>query len=563
MFNCLVYILFFCFLFSEDVLFSVGDRSIYKYDFFQQIPFGEWSSLDSLSRSDFENSFLSKELSYIESLDLGLNYHSDNFIKLQQRHRQLLINNTYEHLVAHPMIESRALALAEKNILDQVLVHHILVGYDGCKLSGVFDKSQDDALAFATKLQQEFLGSTRGVDSDSLFSVFSSFAIKNSDDPSVENNAGLIGWVSWGRVMPAFQEVAFSLAPLALSAPVLTPFGYHLILVQEKKPSDYFYYNPLVLKDLSKKLCLQSLSFDSLKQRSQAFDSLLLFDGGFKIKENVVDSLLLVVNQKYSEGLRGNKSSYLQWFKEKNLKEVLFVFKGGGFGVGWFLNELASVPSTRVPSLRSAEDFVSLLKSVVLQKEAVLLGNKNKVHLSPFFKQEYLKHEKNILYNEYVSFLINSLPPVDSLVVEKKYSKGTFRGDYIKPRSVVYSEIKTKTREEIDAAYNLYLSLDDFDFVLKEFGGDIKNPVSLGRGGPLATTAFDLKVGEVSSPIENANKTFSLIRVESFVEEEPFTLDKVYKQIERQIKKSLQDSIKNNLVYNLKNKYGVLPLNIK
>ena len=45
---------------------------------------------------------------------------------------------------------------------------------------------------------------------------------------------------------------------------------------------------------------------------------------------------------------------------------------------------------------------------------------------------------------------------------------GTFSGNYIKPRSVVYSEIKTKTREEIDAAYNLYLSLNDFDFVLNQ-----------------------------------------------------------------------------------------------
>ena len=63
----------------------------------------------------------------------------------------------------------------------------------------------------------------------------------------------------------------------------------------------------------------------------------------------------------------------------------------------------------------------------------------------------------------------------------------------------------------------------------------LKTPFLWVGGGPLATAAFNMGVGEVSSPVENANKTFSLVRVESFIEEEPFTLEKVYKQIERKI----------------------------
>ena len=57
-----------------------------------------------------------------------------------------------------------------------------------------------------------------------------------------------------------------------------------------------------------------------------------------------------------------------------------------------------------------------------------------------------------------------------------------------------------------------------------------------------------MKEGEISAPIENRNKTFSLIRVERFVEPEPFSLDKVYNQIERKIIKEKQDSIKFNLL---------------
>ena len=66
-----------------------------------------------------------------------------------------------------------------------------------------------------------------------------------------------------------------------------------------------------------------------------------------------------------------------------------------------------------------------------------------------------------------------------------------------------------------------------------------------------------MKPGEVSSPIENRNKTFSLIRIEKFIKEEPFSIDKVYSQIERKLIKEKQDSIKFNLLKNLKKKHSV------
>ena len=71
-----------------------------------------------------------------------------------------------------------------------------------------------------------------------------------------------------------------------------------------------------------------------------------------------------------------------------------------------------------------------------------------------------------------------------------------------------------------------------------------------------------MSVGEVSAPIENRNKTFSLIRIEKFIKPEPFSLEKVYNQIERKIIKEKQDSIKFNLLKNLKNKYNIKGFNL-
>ena len=220
------------------------------------------------------------------------------------------------------------------------------------------------------------------------------------------------------------------------------------------------------------------------------------------------------------------------------------------------------MPATRVPSIKTEEDLLSLLKSFILQKAVLLKAETENISSQYAYQKEFLKHKKNILQKEYSSFLLNSIKKPDTLEVSKLYDKGVYKGDYIKPKSVVYSEIKTSSEDKINKAYNHFLSEKDFDKTLKLFNGTVKNPVSEGSGGPLSLTAFSMSVGEVSAPIENRNKTFSLIRIEKFIEPEPFSLEKVYNQIERKIIKEKQDSIKFNLLKNLKNKYSIKDFNL-
>ncbi|MBD5626089.1 MAG: peptidylprolyl isomerase [Desulfovibrio sp.] len=47
---------------------------------------------------------------------------------------------------------------------------------------------------------------------------------------------GELGWITRGRTVPAFEEAAFALEPGTVSEPVRSPFGFHLILVEEKNP---------------------------------------------------------------------------------------------------------------------------------------------------------------------------------------------------------------------------------------------------------------------------------------------------------------------------------------
>lgn len=62
---------------------------------------------------------------------------------------------------------------------------------------------------------------------------FAELAKTESADPGSADKGGELGWVSRGMMVDAFEKAAFELPKGAISQPVQSPFGYHIIQVED------------------------------------------------------------------------------------------------------------------------------------------------------------------------------------------------------------------------------------------------------------------------------------------------------------------------------------------
>ncbi len=64
---------------------------------------------------------------------------------------------------------------------------------------------------------------------------FAELAKEHSTDPTAKENGGELGYFQKGEMVPEFEAAAFSLEIGKISEPVKSSFGYHIIIVEDKR----------------------------------------------------------------------------------------------------------------------------------------------------------------------------------------------------------------------------------------------------------------------------------------------------------------------------------------
>ncbi|MGI8988850.1 MAG: peptidylprolyl isomerase, partial [Bryobacteraceae bacterium] len=134
-----------------------------------------------------------------------------------------------------------------KSEYEQVKARHILIRAKGSPSpasSGGKELTDEEALAKARDIRQKLVA---GAD-------FAELAKTQSDDTGSGANGGDLGFFKHGQMVPPFEQAAFSLPIGQISEPIKTPFGYHIIKVEQKESKTFDEVRPEIEKKLRPEL---------------------------------------------------------------------------------------------------------------------------------------------------------------------------------------------------------------------------------------------------------------------------------------------------------------------
>lgn len=166
-------------------------------------------------KKDFLKELIKEELLFLEAKKQGINKEAEVVAKLEEFERMTLIN-----LLLKKEIEEKGTPSNEEireyydknpegfKIGFRIRAKHILV------------ETKEEAEDILKRIQKG--------------ASFSNLAKELSKDSGSAKNGGDLGFFGSGMMLPEFEKVAFNLKIGAISNPVKTQFGYHIIQVTEK-----------------------------------------------------------------------------------------------------------------------------------------------------------------------------------------------------------------------------------------------------------------------------------------------------------------------------------------
>lgn len=141
--------------------------------------------------------------------------------------------------------ESYEAALAQSNLTEDMLKTNIRFSLLQEKATKDVDVTDEEIQSYYDQSSQELNARHILVEDEALAKElveklkagedFATLAKENSTDTGSAEKGGDLGWFSTGTMVPAFNDAAYALEIDAISEPVQSDFGYHIIQVLDKR----------------------------------------------------------------------------------------------------------------------------------------------------------------------------------------------------------------------------------------------------------------------------------------------------------------------------------------
>ena len=222
----------------DTVVLTIGDEKITAADLdrlIDTIPEQYRARIRAAGRRQFAENVVSLKVLAQEGRRRKLDESPAFKAQLAYQAEQLLAQQLYQNLQTTTKVDE---ATAQKYYDEhkgeyvQIKARHILIRVKGSAVPLRKDQKEltdEEALAKAQEIRKKLLD---GGDFDAL-------AKAESDDATSGAKGGDLGTFGHGRMVPAFEQVAFTIPVGQLSEPVKSQFGYHLIKVESRQEKTF------------------------------------------------------------------------------------------------------------------------------------------------------------------------------------------------------------------------------------------------------------------------------------------------------------------------------------
>ena len=205
---------------TDAVILKIANEPISKSEFervFKKNNTKE-TSFDKKAVNEYLQLYINYKLKVREALELGMDTAKAFKDELAGSRKQLA-----QPYLVDKDVTDKLLHEAYDHMKRDVRTSHILVK---CDINAL---PSDTFFAFnkAMKIRSELV---KGTD-------FATLAKRSSDDPSVKDNGGDLGYFSALQMVYPFENAAFILKKDEISMPVRTRFGYHIIKLVDSRPA--------------------------------------------------------------------------------------------------------------------------------------------------------------------------------------------------------------------------------------------------------------------------------------------------------------------------------------
>ena len=159
--------------------------------------------------------------------------------------------------------------------------------------------------------------------------------------------------------------------------------------------------------------------------------------------------------------------------------------------------------------------------------------------------------------------MVNNAKAPTKEYIEKYYNNNK-EEKYFEDKKFYILEIKVLNKALADSLYLEIKYGANFNQLALEYSktnpskAGLINPFEKGKYNQMGVEAFKMTPGDVSDVIENLDRSYSIIKVEEFIDPDYIPIENVYNRIESILKRQNQNIAKIEGLKNLQKKYNVI-----